>query len=88
MAVVSSVLLPNPSRQGVACLAVFRQELMGCFTRRSDALFELADAVLAAGLVLSLPHLSLDPLHRRGHGSVYAALAKDRDRARLERAAR
>jgi DDE superfamily endonuclease len=49
---------------------------MGCFTRRSDALFELTDAVLAAGPVLSLPHLSLDPGHRRGHGSVYAALAK------------
>ncbi|MFC7643836.1 hypothetical protein ACFQX6_25990 [Streptosporangium lutulentum] len=55
---------------------MFRQELMGCFTHRPDALFELADAVPAAGPVLSLPHLSLDPLHRRGHGSVYAALAK------------
>ncbi|MFI6457768.1 transposase [Streptosporangium amethystogenes] len=55
---------------------MFRQELMGCFTRRPDALFELTDAVLATGPVLSLPHLSLDPLHRRGHGSVYAALAK------------
>jgi hypothetical protein len=59
----------------LARLAVFRQELMGCFTRRrSNVLFELADAALAAGPVLSLSHLSLDPLHRRGHGGVYAAL--------------
>jgi hypothetical protein len=59
VAVVSNLLLPNPSRQGLARLAVFRQDLMGCFTRRSDALFGLADAVLAAGPVLSLLHLSL-----------------------------
>ncbi|MFD8562651.1 transposase [Streptosporangium canum] len=51
---------------------------MSCFTRRRDALFELTDAVLAAGPVVSLPHLSLDPGYRRGHGSVYAALAKGR----------
>ncbi|MEV7012270.1 NF041680 family putative transposase [Streptosporangium sp. NPDC051022] len=54
----------------------FQQKLMNCFTRRPDALFELTDAILATGPVPSLPHLSLDPLHRRGHGSVYAALAK------------
>ncbi|MFJ2033782.1 NF041680 family putative transposase [Streptosporangium sp. NPDC087985] len=78
MTVITSVLSPDSSRQEPANLAAFRQELMGCFTRRSDALFELADAVLAAGPVVSLPHLSLDPLHRRGHGSVYAALAQGR----------
>jgi hypothetical protein len=50
---------------------VFRQELMGCFARRPDALFELAEAVPAAGPVVSLPHLSLDPLHRRGHRCSY-----------------
>ncbi|GAA4208207.1 hypothetical protein GCM10022252_73010 [Streptosporangium oxazolinicum] len=76
VAVVSSVLLPNPPRQGLAALTVFRRELMACFTCRPDALFELTDAVLATGPVVWLPHLSLDPLHRRGHGSVYAALAK------------
>lgn len=78
MAVVTSLLSPNPSRQALTSMMVFRQNLMDCFTRRSDALFELTDAALAAGPVLSLPHLSLDPLHRRGHGSVYAALAKGR----------
>jgi hypothetical protein len=41
-------------------------------------LFELTDALLAAGPVISLPCLSLDGLHRRGHGSTYAALANGR----------
>jgi hypothetical protein len=43
--------------------------------RRRDALFELVDALLAAEAMPSLPHLSLLPTHRRGWGSVYAALA-------------
>src|SRR5215213_246495 len=46
--------------------------------RRADALFELTDAVLTAGLVPSPPHLSLAPVHRRGWCSLYAALAKGR----------
>src|SRR5215208_5998265 len=46
--------------------------------RRADALFELTDAVLAAGLVPSPPHLILAPVHRRGWCSLYAALAKGR----------
>ncbi|WP_433237481.1 hypothetical protein ACQPYK_28975 [Streptosporangium sp. CA-135522] len=71
MAVVSSVLPPDLSRPRPVDSAAFRQQLMSCFTRRRDALFELTDAVLAAGPMLSLPHLSLDSLHRRGHGSVY-----------------
>jgi DDE superfamily endonuclease len=45
-------------------------------TRRRDALFELCDAVLCAqGPVTSLPELSLEPVHLRGWGSTYAALA-------------
>jgi DDE superfamily endonuclease len=56
-------------------LAAFRAELHACFTRRADALFELGDALLCAQAVPSLPHLSLEPVHRRGWGSVYAALA-------------
>ncbi|MFH8409779.1 transposase [Streptomyces sp. NPDC018019] len=44
----------------------------------ADALFELTDALLATGPVISLPYLSLDGLHRRGHGSTYAALAQGR----------
>ena len=48
----------------------------GCLTRRGDALFELTDAVLCApGPVTSLPELSLTPVHRRGHGAMYDALA-------------
>src|SRR3954469_23262477 len=43
--------------------------------RRRDALFELVDGLLAAESMPSLPHLSLPPVHRRGWGSVYAALA-------------
>jgi hypothetical protein len=40
-----------------------------------DALFELVDALLSVEQVSSLPRLSLAPIHRRGWGSVYAALA-------------
>src|SRR5215218_3816454 len=53
----------------------FRGELYRCLGRRRDALFELVDGLLAAESMPSLPHLSLLPVHRRGWGSVYAALA-------------
>ena len=33
-------------------LSVFRSRLYGCFGRRADGLFELADAILTQGLVL------------------------------------
>src|SRR5215207_2246603 len=59
----------------LARLGHFRAELHAGFTRRADALFELGDALLCAQAVPSLPHLSLEPAHRRGWGSVYAALA-------------
>jgi hypothetical protein len=78
VAVFASVRPLERSGQTVAELAAFRDALLGCFVRRADALFELTDVVLAAGPVPSLPHLSLDPLHRRGHGSTYAALARGR----------
>ncbi len=61
-------------------LHVFRDSLYRCFERRSDALFELSDAVLSAGVVPSPVHLSLQPSHRRGWGSLYAAL----DRGRID----
>lgn len=54
----------------------FRDSLYRCFGRRADALFELTDAILTAGYVPSPPHLSLAPIHRRGWGSLYAALSK------------
>nr|WP_305781659.1 NF041680 family putative transposase [Nocardia miyunensis] len=67
---------------------MFRQELYRCVTARSDAVFDLVEAVLCAdGPVRSLPELSLVGEHRRGHGSVYAALENGRiDVARLRRA--
>ena len=59
-------------------LGQFRAELHACFPRRADALFELGDALLCAQAVPSLPHLSLEPVHQRGWGSAYAALARGR----------
>jgi hypothetical protein len=57
-------------------LRTFRNSLYRCFDRRADALFELTDAVLKAGVVPSPVHLSLQPSHRRGWGSLYAALSR------------
>ena len=59
-------------------LGAFRAELHACCTRRADALFDLADALLGAPAVPSVAHLSLEPAHRRGWGSTYAALASGR----------
>jgi hypothetical protein len=65
---------PSP----LARLGAFRDQLHACFARRADALFELGDALLCAPAVPSLPHLSLEPVHRRGWASIYAALASGR----------
>jgi hypothetical protein len=60
----------------LARLQAFRVALHACCSSRADALLDLADALLSAqGRVASLPHLSLEPAHRRGWGSLYAALA-------------
>src|SRR5215212_10282746 len=67
--------MPMPTLP-LARLGGFRAELHACYTRRADALFELGDALLCAQAVPSLPHLSLEPVCRRGWGSVYAALAR------------
>jgi hypothetical protein len=62
-------------------LQTFRRSFYECFHRRADALFELADAILAAdGAAPSPAHLSLQASHRRGWGSLYAAL----DRGRID----
>ena len=68
-------------------LAGFRAEFYQCLTARSDALFELTDAVLCTdGPVKTLVELSLSPEHRRGHGALYAGLNKGRiDVERLRR---
>jgi hypothetical protein len=62
-------------------LRAFRRSFYECFHRRRDALFELADAILTAdGATPSPAHLSLQASHRRGWGSLYAAL----DRGRID----
>ncbi|HKH35699.1 MAG TPA: NF041680 family putative transposase [Rubrobacter sp.] len=59
----------------------FRRSFYECLHRRADALFELSDAILAAGGAVPSPaHLSLQASHRRGWGSLYAAL----DRGRID----
>ena len=61
----------------VATLTGFRQDFYGCLGSWSDALFELTDALLCAPTpVHSVPHLSLEAVFRRGHGSLYKALAR------------
>lgn len=56
-------------------LSGFREAFYRCLTARADALFELTDAALCAeGPVTSLVELSLEPEHRRGHGSLYGGL--------------
>jgi hypothetical protein len=61
-------------------LRTFRDSLYECLHRRSDALFELTDAILTADAIPSPVHLSLQTSHRRGWGSLYAAL----DRGRID----
>ena len=56
----------------------FRNSLYKCLHRRADALFELTDALLSAEAVPSPVHLSLQPSHRRGWGTLYNALSHGR----------
>lgn len=53
----------------------FRHSLYECLHPRNDALSELIDAILTADAAVPSPvHLSLQVSHRRGWGSLYAAL--------------
>src|SRR5579859_3368759 len=74
--------------EALARLAGFRGELYRCLTRRGDALFGLADAVLCApGRVTDLARLSLVPEYGRGHGALYDGLNAGRVQiGRLRRA--
>ncbi len=56
-------------------LRSFRTGLYACLGLRRDALFELSDALLTSGPVPSPAYLSLEAVHRRSWGSLYAALA-------------
>ena len=62
--------------RALAALQAFRAAVYGCFGRRRAALGDLLDAVATAGPQPSLAHLSLAPAHRRGWGSLYAALRR------------
>ncbi len=64
------------SSEPLADLARFRRALYAAFGRRRDALFDLVDAMLTAAPAPSLVHLCLAPAHRRGWGSLYAALRR------------
>jgi hypothetical protein len=60
-----------------AALIGFRHELRDSLYSWGDALFELCDAALCApSAVGSVPSLSLEPVVRRSHGSLYKALAR------------
>ncbi|SCE41319.1 DDE superfamily endonuclease [Streptomyces sp. DvalAA-14] len=82
-----SLLHRDAHREALLELSRFRGEFHSCLTARSDALFELADAVLCGdGPVRSLVELSLVGEHRRCHGGLYAALAQGRiDADRMRR---
>lgn len=55
----------------------FRTGFYACLTGWADAAFELTDAALCAPApVCSVPGLSLEPVFRRSHGSLYKALAR------------
>ncbi len=56
----------------------FRQRLLGIFTRRADALFELMDALLLTLDPRSPVELSASPAFRRRFASVYDALCQGR----------
>jgi hypothetical protein len=83
-----SLLQRDVRQEALTHLSRFRGEFYSCLTARSDALFELADAVLCGdGPVRSLAELSLVGEHRRGHGGLYAAVAHGEiDTGRLRRA--
>lgn len=60
-----------------AALQGFRDDFYGCLDGWRDALFELTDALLCCpSPVTSVPHLSLEAVFRRSHGSLYKALAR------------
>src|SRR6266498_549246 len=82
-----SVVQQAVQRDPFAELSRFRADFYGCLTGRSDALFELTDALLCTdGPVKTLVGLALAPEHRRGHGALYGGLNQGRiEVARLRR---
>ena len=64
------------STAALDALRAFRERFYGCLGARADASLELCDALLSARRLPSPVHLSLEPVHRRGWGSLYAALRR------------
>jgi hypothetical protein len=55
----------------------FRSGFYRCLSGWADTAFELCDAALCAPApIASVPVLSLEPIFRRSHGSLYKALAR------------
>ena len=70
--VILSVIVGHPDPG----LLRFREGLHSCLSPWGDALFELCDAMCCAtGSIGSVPALSMEPVFRRSHGSLYKALA-------------
>jgi hypothetical protein len=70
-----AVVETDPTARRVR-LIDFRAALYRCLGRRTDALFELVDAVLTTDApMVSLAGLSEQNAFRRGHGALYDALA-------------
>ncbi|HEX5114125.1 MAG TPA: transposase [Pseudonocardiaceae bacterium] len=69
----------HPDTAALGELSAFRDQFHACLSRRADALFEVTDAVVCCdGPVRSLVETSLAGEHRRGRGSLYAALNQGR----------
>lgn len=56
----------------------FKHGIYKLCSHRADALCDVIDGALTAGLVPSFAYLSLQAAHQRGHISLYAALTKGR----------
>src|SRR5665647_10031 len=68
---------PHDAASDATRLRRFRTGFYRCMTSWADATFELCDAALCAPApVASVPVLSLEPIFRRSHGSLYKALAR------------
>ena len=68
-----------PDRCPSTALVDFRTDFHRALTRWADASFELCEAALCLPApVSSVPSLSLEPVFRRSHGSLYKALARGR----------
>lgn len=69
-------LSQNPDEMQVAReqLKQFRQQLYSSLAYRSDTIMDLLDALSSNTTAKSAVELSLNPLFRRGYGSVYAGI--------------